>query len=1092
MNQHNIARKGAYHRVKRTAGIAMLVGLLALLASCSGDGTVAPPPVVVPPPPPAAIPGDPAALLKNAILSVDVGDVYTDAEVSTDANGVEIVRTKIEIAFRNSARLGEVNDLLAAHGARVTTSLAGVPGVVIRIPDPGSLAALDALVAQIEGQVFVWFVRRAELPSTNALPVNINPAAPNPEHLTVVRHHIGVRGPAAWNLAARAESTPAVMVMDYFGNGTPNEDLAYQYLGDAAADFANVATPSEHGYHVAGIISGRYGGGSTDRGLVTGMMPRPVRLSVIDLKKHDPLDGENRLLQRAESLNSGERIVVSTSLNGGVCNTSITCFPLDHLLVQGAWWAIKVQTLALDERILHLTSAGNIKDPFPDVDDAQFNSAYGTAALRQDLVDFDGAAIARLTNTLAIENVALEPSIPFGNPCLSAGSFHGGHLAGVGADVWSFTNSSSAASEKSGTSMSTPQVAGLAAYLLAIDPSLSPQQIIAILQATARPIPVLQEQGCSAHPTPSPLIDAYAAVLALDSEAALTSGSLFAARMRGELLDRDHDGDFDDTDLMQILQQLDTGAGVRDYGPWDLNGDGLTGADSRDSLDLNINRLLEGGVEIDIEGEATRFDETALTDYDIACFYAYSALYGGDESMRDALLTPYRELGLCGTPADINVTITFPTAIAPFTDVPLTVQVLDGNDDPLEGLLIELVPTGGTVADASGTTDAAGNFETTAMLADESPQISIAVAVRDAESGEVLYQQTVVANVFVPIELSVTVNPQTLESGVPATVQIQTLPNHLLELTVMNSSGILGASSGTSDLLGSFETTVTNAAGYACTRFIVRAYQTQGGPELAQQDVVLSVNRAHAANGSVRSNIHLNTPDNSTESISFTTGVVLSSDAQCRDPVTPPSLPSNHTWDYQLSSGPGFVQGTSSSSLYLDGNCSIGIPESGTQIGSSQLSLNNTWPDSFGSQQLQVFARARAELQGSFGAALCFGTGNRSSSSDVTFLGGVTLQADANVTFSSSMLRSGSTSSSNVIVRFTRNYPIGTIPDYVACARLAPSGLVIECQTGVPVTFSGQLPAGQYWVYGIGTTEFDRPDEGVPEIEFTIQLDSSP
>ncbi len=912
-----------------------------------------------------------------------------------------------------------------------------------------------------------------------------------PTYLIAIRHHIGVRGPAAWNLAARAESTPAVLVMDLFGNGPPNEDLAYQYIGDAAADFADVATPDEHGYHVTGIISGRYGGGDSPRGRVTGMMPRPVRLSVLDLKDGDPLDSDIRLLQRASSLAAVETVVINTSL-GYKCTVSVTCVALDSVLYWGADWAIKVRAAGLENRVLHLTAAGNIVPPALDAQDAQYGWYASSAALRQDLLDSDGAVIARLNNTLAIENVFLDSSVPFGNPCLSAISFHGGHLAGVGSQVYSFTDAATSVGYKNGTSMAAPQVAGLAAYLLAIDPSLTPQQIITILQVTARPVPVTQHELCSAHPTPSPLIDAYAAVLALDSEAALTSGSLFAARMRGELLDRDHDGDFDDTDLMQILQQLDTGAGVRDYGPWDLNGDGLTGAESRDHLDLNINRLLEGSVEIDIEGATTRFDETALTDYDIACFYAYSALFDGDESMRNTLLTPYRELGLCGTPADINVTITFPAAIAAFTDVPLAVQVLDGNDDPLEGLLIELVPTGGTVADASGTTDAAGIFETTAMLADESPQISIVVTVRDAQSSEVLYQQTVVANAFVPIELSVTVTPQLLESGVPATVQIQTLPNHFLQLTVMNNSGILGVTSGTSDLLGLFSTTVTNAPGYGCVRFFVRAYQTQGGPQLAEREVLRTVYRPHGAGGYLEHRMLLTPRTNETDGNGLQVRLNDQFDSQCMDPSPPLDLPPGITWDISQSSGAGFVQGSSHAEVFLDGSCGDGSLESGRQTATNDLSFLDNWPNDFSSLQLQVSARAKALLEGSSLALSCFGTGNRESHSDVFYLGGLVIAADANVTFSASFLRAGSAARSGAIVRLTRNYPIGTIPDYVACARLANDGLTIECQAGVPVSLNETLPAGQYWISATGTTSFDHPSNVPPEVELSFQLTTSP
>jgi len=327
---------------------------------------------------------------------------------------------------------------------------------------------------------------------------------------------------------------------------------------------------------------------------------------------------------------------------------------------------------------------------------------------------------------------------------------------------------------------------------------------------------------------------------------------------------------------------------------------------------------------------------------------------------------------------------------------------------------------------------------------------------------------------------------------VPSAVQVQTLPGHVLELTIVNGSGTLADITGTSDSQGQFSTTVTNAPGFACVRFYVRAYATQGGQQLAEREVLLGVNRPHAASGQVQAIMLLNRRTNETNGNILTAGFFHQYDAQCADPYQPPNLPPGISWDLSQSSGAGFVQGTSHAEVILDGDCDVGTLESGRQTATSDLALQGNWPNDFSAVQLQVTARAKAMLEGSSGALTCFGTGNRASYSDVSYLGSFVIASDAGVSFSASFLRVGGTSKSGAIVRLTRNYPIGTIPDYVACARLAPDGLTIECQTGVPVSLNGTLPAGQYWISATGTTRFDNPSNVPPEIELSFLLNTSP
>ena len=635
----------------RTAVAALLAGSLLWLSACGGGGEfgadtglpVPPPAAPEPPPSPQGpLTGDANASAKSAIQDVDSGDSYSPAEVSVDPDGGRVVRTKIEILFRDAATVGQANALLAGIGARITSSIAGQRWVVVRIPDPGTLDALDALVARIEAEPFVWFVRRSVLPDTSELPENV--AADAAEGVNL-RHHLAVGAAGAWAARNAIVDFPRVIVVDFFGDGPPNGELDYNYVGSAATDFATGALES-HGYHVAGIIAGKFGGPATPRGRVTGMMPGLVQLSVVDLQKRDPLDMQARLLMQLRSVASGT-VVVNTSL-GWNCNTRTTCLPIERVRLEAVSWIEKVRTAGLEGRFLHVTAAGNFvgREAELGVRDARYGYFSGAASLLTDLVDAAGNPVAPLTNVLMVENVRAVAEFPFAGPrCVSDRSYEGGHVGGIGAHVWSFTDAGSGSDFDSGTSMAAPQVAGLAAYLLAIRPELTPQDLVKILRDTAAPVPVETDPDCSSAAEPAPIIQAHAALLALDRP----GEGLGQLPVRLALLDIDGNGAYTEADLQEFLRSFETAQGAVDFGRADLNNDGRTGGDTTRPFDLDADRVIEsGGVSVPILGEEQLFNESRLTDLEIVCYYAHSGMFTGDAVARDNLLAPYRQRGECG------------------------------------------------------------------------------------------------------------------------------------------------------------------------------------------------------------------------------------------------------------------------------------------------------------------------------------------------------------------------------------------------------------------------------------------------------------
>jgi hypothetical protein len=228
-------------------------------------------------------------------------------------------------------------------------------------------------------------------------------------------------------------------------------------------------------------------------------------------------------------------------------------------------------------------------------------------------------------------------------------SNRGGTVAVVGQNVFSHLFGS-AAGDKTGTSMASPQVAGLAMYLWSIAPDLTAPQLRSAMIATARPaLPNDEASGCGTDVPSAPRLDAYAAVLSLDRPQALTPAS---APVRHAILDRDGDGDFDDEDLEAHALVARDSATDRDFSRSDLNGDGFTGGTGTAPLDLEPIGSARGGapqletVNQGIEGVAVEFDETAVTDLEALCFYAYSDLF--DESGVDRRATLLEPRERCG------------------------------------------------------------------------------------------------------------------------------------------------------------------------------------------------------------------------------------------------------------------------------------------------------------------------------------------------------------------------------------------------------------------------------------------------------------
>jgi hypothetical protein len=528
------------------------------------------------------LPGDPAAPAASAMFDLDVIDGVPESEIETDADGARFARTLIELGFIPNATVGQVNALLQSIDGRIVSMLERVLLAVVQIPDPGSLAALDGLLAQLRADPIVRLATRAGFDEPTALPDNIPLSS-----AALLDHHLAVRAHAAWNtraaLVAPGTAEPLVLIGDKFGGGPPGPDFD---VNDIHIDYGTAGTnPPEdgtHGYHVLGIVAGSFGGPGTNAGVVTGLFPGTTRLRVIEAGVSGPLL-DNRIVQLARL--AGGNVVVNTSL-GVYCDTPAVelsvCNPVAAASRAVPWLeklrlgTVTVAGSGLEARVLHVTAAGNQNILFPGAkQDARFGLRYASARLLSGLATFFGTPVPNATNTLVIENRMNFDFEPFEPNCLHPTSWRGGDLSAMGTDVLSMTAAIDQAGFKTGTSMAAPQTAALAAWVWTLRPTLTPQAVMQVLQRTARP----PDPACAGPLFGAPVIDAYAAVLATDqgfADAPVRRALLDVADAAGN---PGQDGRFDERDLQRFLVELDGNASVQsfDFSRFDLNGDAFTG-----------------------------------------------------------------------------------------------------------------------------------------------------------------------------------------------------------------------------------------------------------------------------------------------------------------------------------------------------------------------------------------------------------------------------------------------------------------------------------------------------------------------------------
>lgn len=752
-------------RVCWRAGAVLLLFAALSLAACSGGGggsqAVAMPPP--PPPPNGLISGS-----ESALVSAVLGASSDSALPAQDVSGGFLL-SRVLVTFKSDATIGQVNTAARAIGAtRITSSEPGSLLVVLEVPRQTNVAAIQGLAKTMRAQPGIAFAWPGHTAKPSVLPEF---TAGTPVSTVGLHHLLSERFPQAWNArqampADCLSRSVSVYVLDQFGPPSARPDFFLQM--ERSSFFAdpngmssnNAGSAPGHGYDVVSTLAAKF-----DADTPTGANPFADCLIVHAIEAQDVeyVDAVRRAL-RAVAADPEPRVILTSSLNfvdNGFCGINgdqpcnaagvATTLPdfiliaLTERAVIAAEWARLVRTLDIGDKVLIAQSAGNVDD-LPDgflaqnylgFRSAAFSSPASLATHLHELKALltDSSLWADFTASAEDADVAIQPnpSLDPGNSIAAANllivdSGAGGEspadvtqssFDSLGADVRAVGQEVVLDGQNvSGTSFATPLVAGLAAYLWNLAPALSGQPAAATVDLLKR------SSATSANSPTVPVIDAYAAVLQLDDVPGCCGGAKFAP-MRLGLVDVDGDGGFTGLDLQKFVDaygladpNTPTIPAARDFSRFDLNGDGFTGGIPTTAFDLDVNGLDANGraninaTDETVEGYPLTFNEAALSDLQILCYYAYSLLYALDDGgQNDRLRTSLLGADRC-VRARINLAL--PAQISSSTTLNVTVEVpaAQGQFAPAPNMRVDFTPTCATVNPSSGRTNASGSIST--------------------------------------------------------------------------------------------------------------------------------------------------------------------------------------------------------------------------------------------------------------------------------------------------------------------------------------------------------------------------------------------
>jgi hypothetical protein len=305
--------------------------------------------------------------------------------------------SRIDVYLRSTATIEQFNAVSRASGATaILTSRPGLPAVTLQIPRQASIAAQNALVAQLRTLPGVLFATAGRTFSPSVMPGEAQGApVPNGD----LGHLLMSRFPQAWNALGAADGclgrAVPVYVWDLWGQRALRPQFLQQIEDIALFDDPQLATldasdeSSGHGYDVALTLWAR-----ADVTPPTGALPASfvpcVGMHQVEAANQSMVGAIARLADRLElqqgsagpfvlNVSFGYPEPLCGSLADQPCSTeSLTATPAqsvkDHLwerVLAAAHWARIVNALGVQDRMLIALAAGNVDDGPPGPDGAQ-------------------------------------------------------------------------------------------------------------------------------------------------------------------------------------------------------------------------------------------------------------------------------------------------------------------------------------------------------------------------------------------------------------------------------------------------------------------------------------------------------------------------------------------------------------------------------------------------------------------------------------------------------------------------------------------------------------------------------------------------